>query len=370
MKKIFIFVFLLLFLFPFIKPPKAEAIIQEATGLAAISSCNANTGSTINDQSTITFEWNYTNDTSVSYDFLFWKTGDSSETTIDPGTCVNYQCKVVANSLPQNKTYDWYVKTHDTGFCLFNCDNQVNGPTVLSPTCPPTGTTKWSCDSQSYACIQSTNGNYATQAGCQSACKPAAPENVYNCEDRDPKCPATTYPNCKTWPDSYTQGFSCDGSSYCTMAYTPLGTDKSAWTRSCAWKNGATPPSDPQPPTTVIPTSTNPYNVSPPPPPCATPLTNGNCPSVASALGINIPTDAAGFIKTMFGVLLSIIGAIAVILIIISGYRLIISQGNPEKLQGAREQLTAAIIGLLFIIFSFVFLQIIGIDILGLPPGP
>jgi hypothetical protein len=44
-----------------------------------------------------------------------------------------------------------------------------------------------------------------------------------------------------------------------------------------------------------------------------------------------------------------------------------ISQGNPEKIQAAREQLTAAIVGLLFIIFSLVIIQVLGYDILHIP---
>jgi glucose uptake protein GlcU len=67
------------------------------------------------------------------------------------------------------------------------------------------------------------------------------------------------------------------------------------------------------------------------------------------------------------GVVLSLVGAIAIILIIISGYRLMVSQGNPENIKNAREQLTAAIVGLLFVIFSLVILQVIGVNILGLP---
>lgn len=93
---------------------------------------------------------------------------------------------------------------------------------------------------------------------------------------------------------------------------------------------------------------------------------SGNCPSVLSGLGVKIPTNASGFTKTMFGVVLSLAGAIAVILIIISGYRLIASQGNPERVKEAQEQLTAAIVGLLFIIFSFVIIQFIGVDVLGI----
>ena len=58
---------------------------------------------------------------------------------------------------------------------------------------------------------------------------------------------------------------------------------------------------------------------------------------------------------------------ITIALIIYSGYQLIASQGKPEALQAARDQLVAAIIGLIFIIFSLVILQIIGVDILKIP---
>ncbi len=88
--------------------------------------------------------------------------------------------------------------------------------------------------------------------------------------------------------------------------------------------------------------------------------------SCGTALG-PIPTTVEGFIKSIFGIILSISGGIAVLLIIISGYKLTVSQGNPDKVKEAQEQLTAAIIGLLFVIFSLVILETIGVDILGLP---
>jgi len=40
---------------------------------------------------------------------------------------------------------------------------------------------------------------------------------------------------------------------------------------------------------------------------------------------------------------------------------------HPEALKDARDQLISAIIGLIFIIFSLVILQIIGVDILRIP---
>lgn len=80
-----------------------------------------------------------------------------------------------------------------------------------------------------------------------------------------------------------------------------------------------------------------------------------------------INTDPAGFVKSIFGIILGLAGGIALLLIIFSGYRLMTSQGNPEKVQGAKETLTSAIVGLLFIIFSLIILQIIGVEILKIP---
>lgn len=105
-----------------------------------------------------------------------------------------------------------------------------------------------------------------------------------------------------------------------------------------------------------------------PPGPCSAGANSkGNCSKIDTGLGISIGTNPKSLIQTLFGLILSISGGIALLLIIISGYRVLSSQGNPEALKGAREQLTSAIVGLLFIILSLVILQVIGIDILHIP---
>lgn len=104
---------------------------------------------------------------------------------------------------------------------------------------------------------------------------------------------------------------------------------------------------------------TRPPTPTPPPGPCK----NNVC---ITAIG-EISTDPAGFVKSIFGIILSLSGGVALLLIIFSGYKLMLSQGNPEKAQEAKETLTAAIVGLLFIIFSLVILQVIGVDILRIP---
>ncbi|MDO8621002.1 MAG: hypothetical protein Q7R31_01860 [Candidatus Levybacteria bacterium] len=91
------------------------------------------------------------------------------------------------------------------------------------------------------------------------------------------------------------------------------------------------------------------------------------CSAVDTGLGIDIKTNPEDLVKSVFGIILSLSGGIALILIIISGYQLIFSQGNPEQVKAAQEQLTSAVVGLLFIIFSLVILQIIGADILKIP---
>lgn len=60
-------------------------------------------------------------------------------------------------------------------------------------------------------------------------------------------------------------------------------------------------------------------------------------------------------------------GGIAFLLILFSGFQRITSAGNPEKLHEAKELMTAAISGLLLIIFSIFLLRLIGVDILQIP---
>lgn len=90
------------------------------------------------------------------------------------------------------------------------------------------------------------------------------------------------------------------------------------------------------------------------------------CLEVNTALG-GFATDPAGFVSRLLGFLLGISGGIALLLIIRAGYQVMTSRGDPEKLGEARERLTSAIVGLLFIIFSLVILEVIGVDILRLP---
>lgn len=105
----------------------------------------------------------------------------------------------------------------------------------------------------------------------------------------------------------------------------------------------------------------------PPPPPCADDSSDGKCNSFLTAFG-KVDTNPQKFIVDLFAILLSISGAIALLLIMRAGYTIMTSQGKPDQLQAGREQFIAAVVGLLFLIFSFVILEVIGVDILKVPP--
>lgn len=106
--------------------------------------------------------------------------------------------------------------------------------------------------------------------------------------------------------------------------------------------------------------------------PCAKPPTKPNetCGAVETAIG-PITTDPAEFIKTIFTVLLSMAGGWATYLIVTAGYQLMFSQGDAEGVKEAQEKITSAVVGIIFMILSFIILRVIGVDIFQLPTfGP
>lgn len=107
-------------------------------------------------------------------------------------------------------------------------------------------------------------------------------------------------------------------------------------------------------------------DVPPPPPPCNKFNELNECEEVNTAFGI-LKIDPTSVIPTIFTFLLSISGLIILLIIIRSAYILMTSQGNPEKVKEAQERITSAIVGFLFLIFSLVILETIGVDILRIP---
>lgn len=93
---------------------------------------------------------------------------------------------------------------------------------------------------------------------------------------------------------------------------------------------------------------------------------NSSGDGILTAIGC-IPTEPGALIKGFLKFATGIGGGIAFLLMLLGSFQMITSQGNPDNLKKGNEQFTSAIIGLLFIIFSVLLLEIIGIDILGIP---
>ena len=85
-----------------------------------------------------------------------------------------------------------------------------------------------------------------------------------------------------------------------------------------------------------------------------------------TAIG-RIDVDPEGFARSILRLLLGLAGGLLLVLIIINGYKLMTSQGDPEKIKDAREGIIAAITGILLIIFSLSLLQLIASNIIGIP---
>ena len=65
--------------------------------------------------------------------------------------------------------------------------------------------------------------------------------------------------------------------------------------------------------------------------------------------------------------MLGIGGGIAFLFMLLGAFQMITSAGNPDSISAGKDRFTSAIIGLLFVIFSVLLLQIIGAGILKIP---
>lgn len=80
-----------------------------------------------------------------------------------------------------------------------------------------------------------------------------------------------------------------------------------------------------------------------------------------------IPRDPTAIVQNLLRIGLGIGGGVALLMILAAGLLFSTSQGDPKRTGQAKELLTAAITGLLFIIFSVTILQFIGLTVLKIP---
>lgn len=89
-------------------------------------------------------------------------------------------------------------------------------------------------------------------------------------------------------------------------------------------------------------------------------------PGFKTAIGC-IHTSPVALVKDFLKFGLGIGGGLAFLIMLLGAFQMLTSAGNPETLATGKDRLTSAVIGLLFVIFSVLLLQIIGVGILDIP---
>ncbi len=79
--------------------------------------------------------------------------------------------------------------------------------------------------------------------------------------------------------------------------------------------------------------------------------------------GLTNPSPRAGsfgdLLVTVINALLLFAGAIAVLFLIIGGFRYIISSGSPEQVEGAKKTILYALLGLIIIFIAYILVQVV-----------
>lgn len=98
-------------------------------------------------------------------------------------------------------------------------------------------------------------------------------------------------------------------------------------------------------------------------------LGGGNCSKteINTAIGCVPIDDSDALIGFILKWAIGVGGGVAFLLIVVAGFQITTSAGNPDKLKAGQELMTSAIAGLILLIFSVFILNIIGVDILRLP---
>lgn len=94
-------------------------------------------------------------------------------------------------------------------------------------------------------------------------------------------------------------------------------------------------------------------------------MADGN--HVWTAIGCIDTQSPTGLMERLLGIGIGIAGGIAFLLILFGGMQILTSAGNPEQLNAGRELVSAAIIGLILVIFAIFLLRFIGVNIIGIP---
>lgn len=87
---------------------------------------------------------------------------------------------------------------------------------------------------------------------------------------------------------------------------------------------------------------------------------------VATDLGC-FPNDPIGFVQKFYPMGLGLVGGVALLTLILGGYVILTSKGDPQRVNAGKGYLFYSIMGLLLAIFGYVFIEVIVVDLLKVP---
>lgn len=79
------------------------------------------------------------------------------------------------------------------------------------------------------------------------------------------------------------------------------------------------------------------------------------------------PNDPVGFVQKFYAVGLGFVAGLALLTLILGGYAILTSKGDPARVNIGKAYIYSSIVGLLLAIFGFVFIQVIVVDVLHIP---
>lgn len=79
------------------------------------------------------------------------------------------------------------------------------------------------------------------------------------------------------------------------------------------------------------------------------------------------PNDPVGFAQKFYGFGLGFVAALALITLMLGGYSIMTSRGDPQRVNIGKSYIIYSICGLLLAIFGYVFIQVVVVDILHVP---
>lgn len=200
------------------------------------------------------------------------------------------------------------------------------------------------------SCFAATQTDASGNLSCTADCGPPAGDYTFTARYADTECSLTV--DVRNDPGLPCTGIGSGRSGYCVVLFCPQG----------HVADGGYPAVCNIPDQRCCVPESSLGNIE-------TPLGGGPCggDEFDTAIGCIPASDSDQFIEWVLRWSFGIGGGIAFLLIIFSGFQIITSSGDPKRMQAGRELLTAAVSGLILLIFSVFILRLIGVDILGIP---